>query len=56
MDDHVKEMMKDGLNDHQIRLEMKKRGMKTIADRLKEMLIAGETSYEEAIRIGIMED
>ncbi len=56
MDDTVKEMMKDGLNDHQIRLEMKKRGMKTIADRLKEMLLAGETSYEEAIRIGIMED
>jgi len=56
MDDHVKEMMKDGLNDHQIRIEMKKQGMKTIADRLKEMLIAGETSYEEAIRIGIMED
>ena len=56
MNDHVKEMMKEGLNDHQIRMEMKKRGMKTIADRLKEMLLAGETSYEEAIRIGIMED
>ena len=56
MDDRVKEMMKDGLNDHQIRIAMKKSGMKTIADRLKEMLLAGETSYEEAIRIGIMED
>ena len=56
MNDKVKEMMKDGLNDHQIRIEMKKHGMKTIADRLKEMLLAGETSYEEAIRIGIMED
>jgi len=56
MDDRVKEMMKDGLNDHQIRIEMKKNGMKTIADRLTEMLIAGDTSYEEAIRIGIMED
>jgi len=56
MDDKVKEMMKEGLNDHQIRIEMKKNGMKTIADRLTEMLIAGDTSYEEAIRIGIMED
>ena len=56
MDDHVKSMMKDGYNDHQIRLEMKKRGMKSIADKLKEMLIAGETSYQEAVRIGIMED
>jgi len=56
MNDRVKEMMKDGLNDHQIRIEMKKLGMRTIADKLKDMLIAGETSYEEAIRIGIMED
>jgi len=38
------------------RVELKKRGMLTIADRLREMLIAGDTSYEEAIRIGIMED
>jgi len=56
MNDKVKEMMKDGLNDHQIRIEMKKMGMRTIADKLKDMLIAGDTSYEEAVRIGIMED
>jgi len=56
MNDQVKEMMKKGLNDHQIRIEMKRLGMKTIADKLKDMLIAGKTSYEEAVRIGIMED
>jgi len=56
MDDHVQEMMQKKYNDHQIRIEMKKRGMRTIADKLTDMLIAGETSYEEAIRIGIMED
>lgn len=56
MSDKVKEMMKEGFNDHQIRIEMKNLGMKTIADKLKEMLIAGDTSYEEAVRIGIMED
>jgi general secretion pathway protein E len=55
IDDYVKEMMKDGLNDHQIREAMKKRGMKTIADRLREMLLLGETSYEEAVRVGIMD-
>ncbi len=55
IDDEVKEMMKDGLNDFQIREAMKKRGMKTIADRLRELLIAGETSYEEALRVGIMD-
>ena len=56
MNDSVKTMMKDGLNDHQIRVGVKKAGMITIADKLKEMLINGETSYEEAVRIGIMEN
>jgi general secretion pathway protein E len=56
MNDEIKTMMKDGLNDHQIRINVKKAGMVTIADKLKEMLIAGDTSYEEAVRIGIMED
>jgi len=51
----VKEMMKDGFNDHQVRESMKKNGMKTIADKLKELLISGDTSYEEAIRVGIMD-
>ena len=55
IDDDVKMMMKDGYNDHQIREAMKKKGMKTISDRLKELLIAGETSYEEALRVGLMD-
>ena len=55
LDDAVKEMMKDGFNDHQVRESMKKSGMKTIADKLRDMIILGETSYEEAIRVGIMD-
>ncbi len=55
IDDDVKEMMKDGLNDHQVRDAMKKRGMLTIADKLRAMMIKGTTSYEEAVRIGIMD-
>ncbi|BAF70992.1 GspE/PulE family protein [Sulfurovum sp. NBC37-1] len=55
IDDRVKEMMKDGFNDHQVREVMKKNGMKTIADKLKEMLLSGETSYEEALRVGLMD-
>ena len=55
LNDGVKEMMKDGFNDHQVRESMKKNGMMTIADKLKAMVIAGETSYEEAIRVGIMD-
>ena len=55
IDTKVKEMMKDGYNDHQIREAMKKEGMRTISDKLKDMLLAGETSYEEAIRVGLMD-
>jgi general secretion pathway protein E len=55
IDDNVKMMMKDGFNDHQVREAMKKNGMRTIADKLKEMLLNGETSYEEAIRVGLMD-
>lgn len=55
MDDKVKEMIKDGFNDHQVRDAMKKDGMKTISDKLKEMLLSGDTSYEEAIRVGLMD-
>ena len=55
IDDKVKEMMKDGFNDHQVREAMKQHGMTTIADKLKFMLMAGETSYEEAVRVGIMD-
>jgi len=55
IDDDVKEMMKDGFNDYQVRETMKKLGMRTIADKLKKMLIDGLTSYEEAIRVGLMD-
>ena len=55
IDDDVKEMMKDGFNDHQVRDAMKKRGMLTIADKLRSMMIEGSTSYEEAVRVGIMD-
>jgi general secretion pathway protein E len=55
IDDDVKVMMKDGFNDYQIREAMKKKGLVTISDRLKELLVQGETSYEEALRVGIMD-
>ena len=55
IDDSVKEMIKDGFNDHQVREAMKRKGMDTISDKLKDMLIFGDTSYEEAIRVGLMD-
>jgi len=56
IDDTVKEMMKDGFNDFQVREAMKKNGMRTISDELRAMMLSGETSYEEAVRVGIMDD
>jgi len=56
MTPEVKEMMKNGLNDNEIRIIMKKQGMETISDKLKTMMKNGSTSYEEALRVGIMDD
>jgi len=56
MNESVKDMMKKGLNDHEIRDMMKKQGMSTISDKLKDMMAEGLTSYEEALRVGIMDE
>jgi len=56
MSQEVKEMMKNGLNDHEIREIMKEQGMDTISDKLKQMMKKGLTSYEEALRVGVMDE
>jgi len=53
--DEVQEMMAKGLNDNEIRETMKKGGMKTISNRLVDMMELGVTSYEEALRVGLMD-
>jgi len=55
MNSEVKELMKKGLNDHEIRQIMKEQGMETISDKLKGMMQKGLTSYEEALRVGVMD-
>ena len=55
IDDGVKEMIKQNYTDHQIRTQMKKQGMQTLADQLRELVEEGTTSYEEALRVGIMD-
>ena len=55
IDEKVKDMMHKGFNDHEIREELKRGGMSTISDRLAEMMLRGETSYEEALRVGLMD-
>jgi general secretion pathway protein E len=55
IDDEVKRLLVKGLNDHEIRERMKARGMRTISDRLRRMVEQGITSYEEALRVGLMD-
>ena len=53
--DRVRDMIAKGKNDNEIREYMKAEGMRTISDRLKDMMEAGLTSYEEALRVGLMD-
>ncbi len=53
MDDDVKIMLKNGMNDFEIRDAMKNKGMKLIQEQLIELLIDGETSLKEIIRVGL---
>lgn len=55
MDDEFRTMLKGDVSDHIIREKAIQKGMKTLAMQLKEMLLAGETSMDEAIRIGLKE-
>ncbi len=55
IDDEVQEMIASGLNDNEIREAMKKNGMRTISDKLGDMMEQGTTSYEEALRVGLMD-
>ena len=53
MDEHVKDLLKTTTDEHTIKTELEKQGLKTIPYQLRQMLLAGETSLEEAIRIGL---
>ncbi len=53
MNDKVKELLKTTTDEHTIKTSLEKDGLKTISMQLKNMLIKGETSLDEAIRIGL---
>ncbi len=53
MDDEVKMMLKNKMTDFEIREAMQDKGMHTISQRLLELLLAGETSLKEVIRVGL---
>ena len=51
----MKIFLKDHPDDHEIRARAVKRGMRTLQDQLRDLVLTGITSVEEAIRIGIKE-
>jgi len=53
LDDTIRDLMKRTTDEHTIKQELEKSGLRTISTQLKEMLLAGETSLDEAIRIGL---
>ena len=53
MNDSVKNLLKTTTDEHSIREALEKEGLKTIATQLKYYLLKGETSLDEAIRIGL---
>lgn len=53
MNDNVKDLLKTTTDEHTIKTVLEKDGLKTIAKQLHAMLLEGETSLDEAIRIGL---
>ena len=53
MNDAVKELLKSTTDEHTIKTALEADGLKTISMQLSQMLLNGETSLDEAIRIGL---
>jgi general secretion pathway protein E len=53
MNDMVKELLKTTTDEHTIKTALEEQGLKTISKQLESMLLIGETSLDEAIRIGL---
>jgi len=53
MDDTVKDLLKDTTDEHTIKTALEAKGLKTISVQLTKMLLNGETTLDEAIRVGI---
>ena len=53
MNDKVKDLLKTTTDEHTIKTALEEDGLKTIAMQLSKMLLNGETSLDEAIRIGL---
>ena len=56
MNDTIKNLLKSTTDEHTIKTALEKEGLKTISIQLHKMLLNGETSLDEAIRIGLGHD
>ncbi len=53
MNDEVKDLLKTTTDEHTIKTALELSGLQTISKQLRKMLLLGETSLDEAIRIGL---
>jgi general secretion pathway protein E len=53
MDDFIKDLLKTTTDEHSIKEALETKNFKTISQELRKLLLNGETSLEEAIRIGL---
>ncbi|MBU0631601.1 GspE/PulE family protein [bacterium] len=53
MNDEVKDLLKTTTDEHTIKTTLEQSGLQTISKQLRIMLLGGETSLDEAIRIGL---
>jgi general secretion pathway protein E len=53
LDSSVQEIIKGDLNDYELREYAIKSGMKPLDDKIRELLLNGETSLDEVIRLGL---
>lgn len=55
LDEEMKIYLKEHPDDHEIRARAVRNGMRTLQDQLRDLVLTGVTSVDEAIRIGIKE-
>lgn len=53
VDDDIRNLLKETTDEHSIRNSLIAKGFHTLSDQLRELLLAGETSLDEAVRIGL---
>jgi len=56
MDNNIKDLLKTTTDEHTIKMALEERGLKTLSKQLSLLLKNGETSLDEAIRIGLGND